>query len=296
MAISDGSRLSSHLGIPATIRPKVMAASTKLPSVLEQLHRVSCHSYQIGQIFGDCDDISTGLLPNAMSVIPNIESQLNLLDRDLGDGSHPVVGIALLRTKLQLGSFVFSSAGLSAAANLEVAVLLARASTAAIGLIHAASTQIPPKSWPSMVKMSVFLAANFLLFLSILPGYENQLVVRNAINESWRVLQSQSEYENDSYSRLSQIILYLGQIYSERGRSHQSVPGVKSRMSANIAWENVWRARARFSERLRGSRPSDYTLAAALDAASLDLQDLSFDPQFLHGFDAEEASHWFADI
>lgn len=296
MAMSDHYRLSSHLGIPATIRPRSMA-SAKLPSVLEQLHRVACHGYQICQSFGDCDGTSTGLLPNAVGLLPTFESHLHTLEGDLHEPCEPTVDIALLRTKLQLFSFIFTADRPTVAANLDITVLLAKANTAAVGLIHIATTRILHKPWPAAVKMAVFFAANFLLFLSTLPGHDNQSVVRNAINESWRIFQSQSEFENDSYSRWSQIILYLSQIYSEKSRSHPQGLNVKSRMSANVTWENVWRARERFSERLRGSKPSDYTLAAAIEnAESLDLGDLAFDPQFLHGFDAEEASNWFAEL
>lgn len=270
---------------------------TQLPQVLEQLHRVACQSYQICQSFGDCDGTTTGLLPHSMSIIPTVESRLNALDSDLRDASEPIVDISLLRTKLQLFSFVLTADEINMPTNVDIAVLLAKASTAAVGIIHIAATRLLHMSWPSMAKMSVFYAANFLLFLSILPGHDNQSAVRHAVNESWRVLQSQSEFENDSNSRWCKIIGYLNQVYAEKGRIHQQSLNVRSRMSANVTWENVWRARARFSERLRGSKPSDYTNAAALEAAAfLGLDDFAFQPEFLHGFDADEASTWFAEI
>lgn len=290
------SRLSSHIGIPTTIRPRPIPLA-RLPPVLDQLLRISCQSYQICQSFGDCDGTSTGILPNILTVLPAVEARMSVLEGELRDASDPIVDMALLRTKLQLYSFAFTANGLTTSTNVEIAVMLAKASTSAVGLIHLAATRVLNKPWPAFAKLSVFYAANFLLFLSTMPGYDNQSVVRNAINEAWRILQSHSEFEHDSNSRWCKIIGYLSQVYAEKGRTHPPTLSVRSRMAANVVWENVWRARARFSERLRDSKPSDYTSAAALeDAVSLSLDDLEFDPSFLHGFDANEASIWFAEL
>lgn len=289
-------RLSCHLGIPTTLRPRLIP-SARLPPILEQLLRISCQSYQICQSFGDCDGISTGLLPNVTTVIPSVESRLNVLEGELREASDPTVDISLLRTKLQLFSFAVTADEFAVPSNVEIAILLAKSSTAAVSLIHIAATRVSQRPWPAIVKLSVFYAANFLLFLSTLPEYGNQSAVRNAIDEAWHALQSQSEFENDSNSRWCKIIGYLSRVYSEKGRTHAPLLTIRSRMATNVQWENVWRARARFSERLRGSRPADYTIAAAVeDAACLEFDELAFGQDFLTDFNIDEASNWFAEI
>lgn len=204
----------------------------------------------------------------------------------------------LLQTKLCLYSFVVSAGPNKLSA--EDATFLIKASDTAVKIIHIASTSQTQKHWPTITRISTVFAVNMLLLLSTIPGHDQQSVTRNSISEAWRLLQSRSEFEHDSWSRMAKIVAYLSRVYAVSKDSDASIrPAllVRSRMAANVLFGNAWHAKQRFSRDVRDRKPLDYTAAAALeDLGFLDFSDPSFDPAVFNDFTTPDISNWFADL
>lgn len=272
--------------------------STSLPAALEHYLRIACVQYHVCQALGDCEESSSGLLPNPKTTIVALESHLTSLEFQLGTLAHPCVEMYLLQTKLCLYSFVVSAGPNKLSAN--DATFLIKASDTAVKIIHLASTSQTQKHWPTITRISTVFAVNMLLILSTIPGHDQQSATRNSISEAWRLLQSRSEYEHDSWSRMAKIVAYLSRVYAVSKDSDASIrPAllVRSRMAANVLFGNAWLAKQRFSRDVRDRKPLDYTAAAALeDLGFLDFSDPSFDPAVFNDFTTPGISNWFADL
>jgi hypothetical protein len=70
--------------------------------------------------------------------------------------------------------------------------------------------------------------------------------------------------EDDHFTRVCAIIEYLSKTSGEARKGDLALI-VKSRMSANLLWDAAWRAKDRFSQSVKDSRPDDYTSAAAVE-------------------------------
>jgi hypothetical protein len=235
-------------------------------------------------------------------VIRAFETHLSNLEKELSKDCDPLVEVAMHWVKLQLYSFALTANDpypeQSQSIRPDTTAWLVKASSSAISLIHLVNNRVTIKPWPTIVGVSMKCAVNFLLILSIIPGHQDRTAARNSIGEAWRLLHSRSEFEHDSMSRMCKIVAYLSRIYNEQDQdSIPKVLSVRSRMAANFLYENVWRAKTRFSQHVHDSMPVDYTAAAALeDLSFLELTDEFFDANLFEGFTTDEAFNWFAEL
>lgn len=286
-------RTSSYLGLPATVRPR-WQSHLGLPPVLDQHLQIACHQYHICESLGNFPDSSTGLLPSPLTTIEALESHLHSLKETLGTFNDTYVEFYWLYTKLCLYSFVVSAESLHLGPRRPI--LLSTASDTAVKVIHLASSTSTQDHWSNLVRVAVVFAVNMLLLLSTIPGHDQQVAVRNSIGEAWRMIQSRSEHEHDTWSRMAKIIAYLSRVYVVDKAERRLT--VRSRMAANVLFENAWHAKQRFSRNVHDSKPVDYTAAAALeDLTFLDFPGTSFDPTSLDDFfTTDEPFSWYAEL
>lgn len=258
------------MGIPATVSPDstilgvINSQSSRLPKTLEQHLRIAYHSYSICQALGNNIATTSGLFPGQLSMMRVFDATLYNLESSLASDLSSCVEMAFLRAKLQLYSFAFAEVFTKTDRNSpenEASIYLVKIQLNAIKLIEIASQSALKDPWPAIVRASVVYAAHVLLKLYDFPGHQNNYQARNALHQAWILLNARSELQHDSWSRACEIIAYLSRTDGEE--RNLSAMLVKSRMSANIVIESVWRARSRFSEDIRSAKPSDYTAAAA---------------------------------
>lgn len=308
-------RLSSHLGLPATIQPttfgNIRTNTLNLPAVLEKQVKLAHQCHTICHVLGNYSGTTSGLLPNPESTIGAFDAQLNGLQDEIRTELETdlFVEIALHQVRLHLYAFVLTaqdyhhsrkSSKLEAATNnLEETPYLVQGSSTAVNLINLVANRASQKAWAAMARVAVLHALNFLLMLLTIPSYRDQPALRTSISEAWRLLQSRSEFENDTFSRMCKLTAYLCRVYTEGTDGGQESAfatwSVKSKMAANVVFENIWRAKKRFSQSVHDARPVDYTAAAEMeDLSMLGFADELFDPSLFDGFDTDDAFGWLS--
>lgn len=287
------SSVSSHLGNPATIQPDnvihaaISAASTWLPSVLQRYARIAYHSQQACQTLGNYPMTTTGQFPSPLTVMPMFESQFRSLETEISDDWSPLTQILFSTAELQLYSFAFPNQENVTQDQLAVgnhrSQSLSRGCIVAISLIHAAASLNDPCSTSaSIIRMGVTYAVLFLLKVSAAPKLQvvDPAAVRNTVTAAWSILHRSSEMEYDTFARVCAIIEYLSKVDRDVEQGDLSLI-VTSRMSANLLWDAVWRAKDRFSQSVKESKPDDYTSVAAVESLLQVVPEYGFSPSFL---------------
>ena len=263
--------------------------------MLRQHFEVAKLGYHICHVLGNNDAVPSGLLPSPQPTISAFDAQLNDLHSRLSEGElDPLAELALLRVRLELFSFTLTEdeaapQTFSAASYTAATPYLAQMSSAAVNLINVVSQKLAGKPWSYMASLAVIYAVNVLVRFLKIKGYHDEVAIRSTISQTWNLLNAKSEFEHDSFSRMCKIIGYLSRTYLEHGDDSALTPAsVTSRMAANVMFGNAWKAKSRFSQSVRDSRPRDYTAAAALEELSLPvLAEEIFDMSFFGGFDME---------
>jgi hypothetical protein len=268
-----------------TILKALGSRASWLPPILEQHLRIAFHSYQVCHALGNYDLTPTGLLPNSASTTEMLDTQLYSLQAQIGDDWSCLSEIAFLRVQLQLYSFACGSNHSKSKSpcdlSLQTSKMLAQASLSALKMIQIACTIPDDVPLTANAHSAVAYAVFFLLKLSALPHHHlvDQAAAKNAISQGWNLLNGGSTMENDYLSRACTIIQYLSNNNERLERGGISMM-VESRMSENLTFDAVWRAKERFSETIKEAKPQDYT-SAELESASLRALDFQFDPLLL---------------
>ena len=214
---------------------------------------------------------STGLHPGALSIIQMFEIQLRALEAQIRTDWSLFTQVAFWRNELQLCNFAFPGHSFIPAdgsgLNTERLEILARGSISAMNLIQAAtSSSNNLATWTNVVRMGVGYAVFYLLKLTASPDLHvvDPIAARNCISQAWTFLHRGSEMEDDHFNRVCSIIEYLSK-NSGKARKDDLALIVQSRMGANLLWDSAWRAKARFSQTVKDSKPDDYTSAAAVE-------------------------------
>lgn len=285
--------LSTHLGIPSTIQPDsiiVAAMGSRpewLPIVLEHHLKIAYNSQKICHTLGDYSISSSGLHPNPSTMIPLFESQLRVLEAQIRPHWSNLTELAFWRTEIQLCSFALPrktfTTGDESISDISVFDALARGCLAATSLIHAATSFPDPHiAWTNVVRIAVGYAVFFLLKASSRPELRivDPITARNSISEAWGFLHHGSEMEGDHFNRVCAIIEYLSKTGGEDRKGELALI-VQSRMSANVLWDCAWRAKDRFSQSVKESKPEDYTTAAAVESIIQMGMDFDMAPYFM---------------
>lgn len=293
--------IASELGLPCTVpldstilsvvrgKPEVT-----LPTALVQQLRIAYQSYNICNTLGNNDVSSSGLLSGCTDMIKVFERGIQEVETQIGIKMSTHTEMALLRVKLQLYSFAFTTDTQKIRIDSRASVYLSKAGRDATQIIATASQYAPSygslQPWPATAKSSIVYAVHILLRLLAFPEHLHQDTAKTHIGQAWMLLHSRSELENDSWARLCDIISYLSR--ADSTNDPPMVAAVQARMSANIVVQSIWQARGRFSEDVLRQRPKDYTAAEARrDLTQLGL-DLLAGTQFLDNvrFDAISSS------
>lgn len=292
------SRLSSHLGNPATIQPDSFVLGTvamspaRIPRVLQHYLRIAHLSQQVCQTLGNYPMTPTGLHPSPLAMMSVFELQFRSLETQIrSDWSH-LTQVMFWRAELQLYSFTFpprvSDVVDKTALDTGSLTALSRGCIAASSLIHAA-VSLPDEhsTWTNVVRIGVGYAVFFLLKISSSPELQimEPSTARNSISKAWSLLHNGSEIEHDHFSRVCAIIEYLSKTSRDAQNGNLSLT-VSSRMSANLLWDAAWRAKERFSESIKESQPDDYTSAAAVESLLHTGLDFQITPSFLDQFES----------
>jgi hypothetical protein len=219
--------------------------------------------------------------------MPMFASQFRSLETELRSNWSYLTQIMFWRAELQLYSFVLPTEGSIKSGEIALVTgsleTLSRGCIVAISLIHAA-TSLPDSNstWTNVVRIGVGYAVFFLLKVSSSPELQivEPAVIRNSITQAWSFLHNGSEMEYDHFTRVCAIIEYLSKTSRDAQKGDLSLT-VQSRMSANLMWDAAWRAKDRFSESVKESKPDDYTSAAAVESLLQVGLDFEITPSFL---------------
>jgi hypothetical protein len=262
-----------------------------LPSILEQHLRIAYQSFQFCHTLGHHELTTTGSLPNPVPIIRMFDANLRALELHSGSEWTTFTEIAFLKAKMQLYSFAYaastSESTTASASGLAswTSDILAQAYLSAVKLIQTACdspTEI--MFWTSSVRTSVAYAVFFLIKLSASPQHHfvDQITARNSISQAWNLLHGSSDTQHDHLSRICSVIEYLSKC-NETEVKHGSPVTIKSRMSANLQYAAIWRARQRFSKEVRDSKPLDYTSAAEFERSYLFELDFQMNSPYMEG-------------
>lgn len=294
------------MGVPATVKvdnsilDALSSHPSWLPSTLEQHLRIAYQSFQFCHTLGHHDLTSTGSFPNPVPIIRMFDVNLRALELHPGSEWTTSTEIAFLNAKLQLYSFAYAastsestSAGASGLASWA-SDILAQAYLSAVKLIQTACnapTEVP--FWTSSIRNSVTYAVFFLIKLSTSPQHHfvDDITARNSISQAWNLLRGSSNTHHDHLSRVCAIIEYLSKC-NETEVKHGSPVTVTSRMSANLQYDAIWRARQRFSKELRDSKPLDYTSAAEFEMSLSCLFELDFPMDSASYMESDSFGDW----
>ena len=274
-------RLSSHHGVPSTLQidhsilSLVGSPPGWVPPLLVHNLNIAYHNHQACNILGNYDGARTGLHPHPASMIPMFDQSFRALELQMGSEWSPSTERTFLRARLQLYSFALTAISESRSTNASsqapwISEILAQAYLSASKLIESACSSVADMPfWAADDKKSVSYAVFFLLKLLALTEHHvlDYNATRNSINQAWDLLHGNSESRHDSLSRVCAIIEYLSRNEKVLAE-HSSSMIVRSRMAANLVLDAVWRAKGRFSQRIRDSRPLDYTSAAQIEGSS----------------------------
>ena len=287
--------LSSHIGIPSTVHvdnaiiTAVGSRPSWLPPVLEHHLKIAYQGYQINHSLGHHEMTATGLLPNPISIIKVFDTSLRALETQIGGSWSFVSEIAFLKVQLQLYSFAvnaeLSESKKVSEISLPTLEIMELANLSAIKLIEvAANLSEDVVLWSTNTHSAVAYAVCFLLKLSALPDRSciDRVTARNSISQGWNLLRGGSVMENDHFSRICTIIEYLVK-RNDTVQSDRLSMTVEARMSANIVLDAAWRAKDRFSESIKKSKPLDYTVAAEVESVLQFGEEFQFDTPFLEG-------------
>ncbi|RSL92685.1 hypothetical protein CEP52_013677 [Fusarium oligoseptatum] len=264
--------IASELGLPCTVPLdstilSVVRGTSEVafPTVLVQQLRIAYQSFNICNTLGNNDMSASGLLAGNTDMIKVIERGIQEVETQIGAQMSTYTEMALLRVKLQLYSFAFTTDTQHIRIDSRASGYLSKAGRDATRVITVASQYAPShellQPWPATARSSIVYAVHVLLRLLAYPEHLDQDTAKNYIGQAWMLLRSRSELENDSWARLCDIISYLSRTDSTGGPPVMAA--VQARMSANIVVQSIWQARGRFSDDVLRQRPKDYTAAEA---------------------------------
>ncbi|RMJ13128.1 hypothetical protein BHE90_004941 [Fusarium euwallaceae] len=264
--------IASELGLPCTVPLdstilSVVRGTSEVafPTVLVQQLRIAYQSFNICNTLGNNDMSASGLLAGNTDMIKVFERGIQEVETQIGAQMSTYTEMALLRVKLQLYSFAFTTDTQHIRIDSRASGYLSKAGRDATRVITVASQYAPShellQPWPATARSSIVYAVHVLLRLLAYPEHLDQDTAKNYIGQAWMLLRSRSELENDSWARLCDIISYLSRTDSTGGPPVMAA--VQARMSANIVVQSIWQARGRFSDDVLRQRPKDYTAAEA---------------------------------
>ncbi|KAL1968667.1 hypothetical protein VTN77DRAFT_1493 [Rasamsonia byssochlamydoides] len=285
-------RASILHGLPSLLRAdhSILETLTSkpswLPDALYHQLQIAHLSGKFCNILGNHELTSTGLLPNPASLIQMFDVELQTHEAQLAQKWSRGDYMFFLATRLHLYAFALTDpavtdadGGLAGGLHSE---FLAHAYLAAMSLLQSAVDSPTGLRYWSMYQGRD--AVNAAFFLLKLVGGNHEFVdhaqARNMIHKFWELLREQSRVEDDHIARLCAIIEYLSRS-SSRGNQEdrdQLSLRVRSRMTANLIIDAVWRARDRFSQSVKAQRPKDYTSAAAVERAMTELDNQILSP------------------
>lgn len=252
--------------------------------------RTAYLGFRIANSLGNDVSSFSGLSSNRMSLIHLFETDIattriaHAADKDTSGE------ICFLGVRLQLYSYAFKYDSGEEKANADDSSsceILLRGYNAAMELVQIAVTNSSDAPhWTRQVYQSVIHAITFLLKLRYSSAPQLNVVdspsTRNLISQGWEFLRSGSLMENDHLFRISTLVAYLSKLEGKTPELPRL--DVQSRMSANVMYDAVWRAKQRFSPEVRNMRPADYTSTAVLEELSASWAEnvLSEDGLFRH--------------
>lgn len=259
-----------------------------MPGVLRDQLRSAYLGFRISNSLGNDISSFSGLSSNRISLIHLFETDLataRTTAERVTSGE-----ICFLGVKLQLYSYAFENNVTEEKENTNDGSrceIFLRAHNAAMELVQIAVTNSAEAPyWTRQVYQSVIHAMTILLKLrsSSAPQLStmDSPLTRNLISQGWEFLRSGSLMENDHLFRISTLVAYLSKL--EKKNPELPRLTVHSRMSANVMYDAVWRAKQRFSPEVRNMRPADYTATAVLEELSASWAEnvLSEDGLFRH--------------
>ncbi|RFU24632.1 hypothetical protein B7463_g11708, partial [Scytalidium lignicola] len=268
--------ISTKLGIPSTVRVdnSILGTLTSLPSWLpEVLCRQLFIAYQVNRFtitLGNHEKTSTGLFPEPTPMIRMFDKDLRMAETRFESTSPPMELAMLLGARLSLYSFVFGAEDSGENSPLDtINTNNEILSQAYITIMQLLKVAVSPDAgiiyWTALCRGHIYFSVFFLLKLIKYPTYSfvDEIAARNIINQAWERLKSCSAGEGDHLSRICAIIQFLGTGSESQVRGGPLLV-VKSRMSANIYRDAVWRAKKRFSGIVQDQHPEDYTTAESL--------------------------------
>ncbi|KAL2844809.1 fungal-specific transcription factor domain-containing protein [Aspergillus pseudoustus] len=273
--------IPSTMKIDNTILNSLGPWSSPLPLAISDHLQVSYKCFSFSGILGHYEGTPDGLLPNPMPIIESFGADLNALESAKWESWGLTTRLSFLCTKLHLFSYSLTVQNADHHADSPAllpdprsARYLSEAYITAIRLVetccggtlftNSATTQaitsdefLPPKvgrCWTIFERSALIYAVLFLLRLTRLTPNNNFPQIRsdNAIRQATTFLRSCSVFKDDHFSRLCDILDYICD--TESGGNDGSSPaswladdlGVRSRMSSNIVFDAILRAKARF--------------------------------------------------
>jgi hypothetical protein len=245
-----------------------------MPGVLRDQLRTAYLGFKISNSLGNDIVSFSGLSSNRMPLIHLFETDLATARTVNADDMDTSGEICFLAVSLQLYSYALEhnvGEGKENADDSSRCEILLRGYNAAMELVQIAVTNSSEAPyWTRQIYQSVIHAITFLLKLCSSSAPQLSVIdspsTRNLISQGWDFLRSGSLMENDHLFRISTLVAYLSKL---EGKDPQ-LPrlSVQSRMSANVMYDAVWRAKQRFSPEVRNMRPADYTTTAVLEELS----------------------------
>ncbi|CRG88465.1 Putative transcription factor SEF1 [Talaromyces islandicus] len=270
----------TELGVPTcfhidrTIINALETSDTRMPGVLKDQLRTTYLGFRISHSLGNDISSLSGLPSNRTSLIHLFETDLATARTGTSADRDASGEICFLAVKLQLYSYAFennSSEEKEGADDGNRCEIFLRAYNAAMELVQIAVTNSSEAPyWTRQVYQSVINAMTFLLKLCSSSAPQLSAMdspsTRNLISQGWGLLRSGSLMENDHLFRISNLVAYLSKLEEKDPQLPRLT--VQSRMSANVMYDAVWRAKLRFSPEVRNMRPADYTATAVLEELS----------------------------
>lgn len=266
MRAHRASRISSYLGVPATvpISPSLSSAiedsAHSLPAILKQLVRIAYLDHEVCQLLGNSQHHAEELEPWTRTFLRGYHN----LGLEIDPFCSYEVELAFLKAQLNLYSFLcvacFGRDNLPIWATLH----LIDSTKCASRLIEVANTSANETySWSTETRRSIYNATFYLLKVSASSwDFIDAAAIRSSIQSAWQLLRNASRQKHDQYDRVCSVIEYISTRGGDQGPYGSSV-SVKSRMASNIVYDTIFYAKERFSKELRESRPVDLVLAAA---------------------------------
>lgn len=251
------------------------------PTALTDLLQISYKSFSFSAILGHYEGSPDGLLPDPMPIVESFGSDLNALEAAKWESWSLTTRLSFLCTKLHLYAYSLTipsaehrSLSSTSLPDRRSPHYLSEAYTTAIRLVQACcggtSSANPvtrpaimsealsypnlARCWTIFEKFALTYAVLFLLRLTKLTPTNNfhQIRTENAIRQATTFLRSCCVFKDDHFSRLCDILEYICAIDSSGNDGPSSAswltdePGVRSRMSSNLVFDAILRAKERF--------------------------------------------------